>query len=282
MGKAVFNKAFNQEIIAFTFATGGTITTYSTGGKNYRVHTFNSSGTFDVQVAGSGGRNEVDFLVIAGGGGGSAFNNTTNWGGGGGGGAGGYQTSLGTSGRNTSPQNKIPINVQQYQITIGAGGGPQTSGNNSSALGISSTGGGASISQAAGLNGGSGGGGGGGASGITYVGGVGTGGQGFDGGTGGADGASGGGGGGGGAGGNGSNASQKGGNFSGGVGLSNTLRINNPETRGVGGKGETGFGSNAKGGQSGAENTGNGGAGAEYTTPGSGGSGIVIIRYEVA
>ena len=58
-------------------ATGGTVTTYSSGGNDYKVHTFTSNGTFTIS-AGSG---NVDYLVIAGGGGGGG-----EVGGGGGGG----------------------------------------------------------------------------------------------------------------------------------------------------------------------------------------------------
>lgn len=43
----------------FTAATGGTITTDG----NFKVHTFNSSGTFEVTTAGAG---VVEYLVIAG------------------------------------------------------------------------------------------------------------------------------------------------------------------------------------------------------------------------
>ena len=59
-------------------ATGGTITEINDDGVNYRVHTFTSSGTFEV-TSGSG---EVEYLIVAGGGSGGEGH-------GGGGGAGG-------------------------------------------------------------------------------------------------------------------------------------------------------------------------------------------------
>jgi hypothetical protein len=60
-------------------ATGGTITTAA--GKT--IHTFTSSGTFEV----TGGSGDVEYLVVAGGGGGGGADV------GGGGGAGGFRTS---------------------------------------------------------------------------------------------------------------------------------------------------------------------------------------------
>ena len=46
-------------------ATGGIESTYTSGGLNYKVHTFTSSGTFTPTASGT-----VDVLVVAGGGGG--------------------------------------------------------------------------------------------------------------------------------------------------------------------------------------------------------------------
>jgi hypothetical protein len=46
-----------------------------------------------------------------------------------------------------------------------------------------------------------------------------------------------------------------------------------------GGDGSSGLGNFAKGGFSGAVNSGNGGGGAEYRAGGSGGSGIVIVTW---
>ena len=75
------------------FATGGTITTAA--GKT--IHTFTSSGTFEVTI----GFSDVDYLVVAGGGGG----------GGGGGGAGGFRTGSG-----------FAVSPGPYSITVGGGG----------------------------------------------------------------------------------------------------------------------------------------------------------------
>ena len=82
-------------------ASGGTESTYSSGGVNYKVHTFTSSGTFIADSAGS-----VDVLVVAGGGGTGAgrYHN-------GGGGAGGvlYATNY-------------TITAASHTITVGGGG----------------------------------------------------------------------------------------------------------------------------------------------------------------
>lgn len=47
----------------FNDATGGTITTYTSGGKNYRVHTFLSTGTFTPVISDS----PFDVMLVAGG-----------------------------------------------------------------------------------------------------------------------------------------------------------------------------------------------------------------------
>jgi hypothetical protein len=127
---------------AFIVATGGTI---STSG-NCRIHTFTGPGTFSVtQVAISAPDNSADYLVVAGGGGGGKTSA------GGAGGAGGFRTSF------CAPATPITISVQNYPITVGAGGvtgGPTlgtpaggTRGSNAVALGITSTGGGGGPTQ---------------------------------------------------------------------------------------------------------------------------------------
>jgi hypothetical protein len=273
-------------------ATGGTITEYIGNGTNgtvgvtYRVHTFTSSGTFQVTNLGSS-NGQVDYLVVAGGGGGG-----TN--GGGGGGAGGVRFG------------SVTIPVGNQTIAVGNGGSGSNSaylagsnGQNSS-LGtlIVSTGGGAGASRDGGLNGqngGSGGGGGGGRS----VAGLGTVGQGNNGGNGTAynEECNASGGGGGGANGSGvAGASMIGGNGGEGIAYSITGtsvfygggggggRTCNDTTRGTGGNGGGGNG----GGQftsvqNGTPNTGGGGGGGGCcsATGGNGGSGIVIIRYPI-
>ena len=157
----------------FVTATGGTITTVCT---NFKVHTFTGPGTFCVSCGGnSSGSNTVDYLVIAGGGGGGKSR-------GGGGGAGGYRESPGAasgcysvSPLGAAPAAALPVSVQGYPITVGAGGpgvdspgpnvgpGPTSghSGSNSIFSTITSTGGGAGSSNTppeAGQDGGSGGG----------------------------------------------------------------------------------------------------------------------------
>ena len=124
-------------------ASGGTETTYSSGGTNYKVHTFTTSGNFIPTGDGT-----VDILVIAGGGGGGTCN--TSFQGGGGGGAGGYITSVGTSGANSSAISSINVSAQNYVIQVGGGGSGGangesqlgTSGSNSVALGVTANGGG--------------------------------------------------------------------------------------------------------------------------------------------
>ena len=117
-------------------ATGGTITEITDNGVNYRVHTFTSSGTFDVTFAPENA--EVEYLVVAGGGGGHGSFQSP---GGGGGGAGGLL------------DGSVQITSQSYSIFVGAGGGfgrgdgasvsfRPTSGANSSALGLVAVGGG--------------------------------------------------------------------------------------------------------------------------------------------
>ena len=79
-------------------ATGGTVTEITEGGVDYKVHTFTSSGTFEV-VSGIA---DVEYLVVAGGGGGGGW--------GGGGGAGGLLTGSTT------------VTPQIYTVSVGAGG----------------------------------------------------------------------------------------------------------------------------------------------------------------
>lgn len=283
-------------------ASGGTITTYSSGGKNYRVHTFLSSDNFVVTTGTSNviKDNQVDYLIIAGGGGGGYDV-------GAGGGAGGYRTTVTPTPGNTAVNPKINVTAQSYEIIVGSGGtggkegagGPEgartgNNGNNSVALGINTFGGGGGGgSDRFGENGGSGGGGGWG----SKTGGTGVSGQGFAGGNAASSCCHGGGGGG---------ASQVGANGAnnhiggkGGDGLPNNLRTGSDEIRagGGGGGGLTnpralgGSGGGGNGGRgsvfgstSGSVNTGSGGGGGGSAAPngGNGGSGIVIIRYEVA
>ena len=102
--------------VGYFTATGGTVTTSG----SYTIHTFTSSGTFQVTA----GNKNVESLVIAGGGGGGRDD-------GGGGGAGGYRNSTSgeASGGNSSAETALAVSVGSYTVTIGAGGAGATSGN---------------------------------------------------------------------------------------------------------------------------------------------------------
>jgi len=245
-------------------ATGGTITT--SGG--YTIHTFTSSGqTFTPNIAGN-----VEVLVVGGGGGGGG--STGSYGGGAGGGAGGYVYNA-----------SLALTGQAYTVVVGGGGGGASntrgsSGSNSSfstltAIGGGGGGGGGSAGLTTGLIGGSGGGAGYNGYALSTVG-AGTGGQGYAGGQNGATSWAGGGGGGGSSG-------------AGGVGQVNHVGglagVGTPSSiSGVSvtySTGGAGAGSSDTITVNAINNTGNGGNGIYGTTTisGSGGSGIVIVRY---
>ena len=139
---------------AFIAATGGTVATCG----DFKVHQFTGPGNFCVSAVGNAcGSNTVEYMIVAGGGGGGA-------GRAGGGGGGGFRTCTAFS-----------VSVQNYPVTIGAGGAGGadsvqpgcgangTSGSPTTALGRTSTGGGAggggdSSTASAGGSGGGGGG----------------------------------------------------------------------------------------------------------------------------
>ena len=85
-------------------ATGGTITQITESGINYTVHTFTSSGAFNVYAGGG----DVEYLVVGGGGGSGRGNGSQGANGGGGGG--GVTTG------------SIPLTVGSYPVVVGAGG----------------------------------------------------------------------------------------------------------------------------------------------------------------
>jgi hypothetical protein len=250
--------------------TGGTITTYSSGGNDYKVHSF-LSGTTNFVTLGPG---SVDILLVAGGGGGGGT--------GGGGGGGGVIVQSGRS-----------IGAGTFAVVVGGGGtggGYPSDGTTGSDTTFDSTtlvakGGGAGKHANQGGSGGSGGG------------------SGYNSGTGGTDtqssqsgdsgtygfgndGAGGAahngypGGGGGGAGSAGSVPSNgRGGD--GGGGKSNDYRTGSNVTYAAGGGGG-GRNVSGPGGSAGGTNTGNGGgggAGGGTVTGYDGGSGIAVIRY---
>jgi len=282
---------------------------------NYKYHIFTatktgSNGFAVASVGNSAGSNSVEYLVIAGGAGGGGYYYA------GGGGAGGFRNSCvgdSLSGRSSSLESKLGVSVQNYNVTIGAGGASQSSittyghvGSDSVLSTITSIGGGAGQAGPSAPTSAADGGCGGGGSGYGWDtagagGGSGTVGQGGDGGVA-SEGHGGGGGGtkedGGDA--TGSNASGKGGD--GGDGLPSVIS-GGSVTRGGGGgggaystddirgDGGAGGGGNGGGGSSqgaasaGTVNTGSGGGGGNHTNSSSqvgaaGGSGIVVIRYK--
>jgi hypothetical protein len=170
--KNVQDSTSNVTGTSFITATGGTITTCG----NFKIHTFTGTSSFNVTaLATVPTNNVVDYLVVAGGGSGGARDpGNAN----GGGGAGGFrfhscQTNFPTATAPAHPRNGpagLPVSVQSYPITIGAGGasvGPApsgvigNSGSNSSFSTITSAGGGYGGAGAGGKetagNGGSGG-----------------------------------------------------------------------------------------------------------------------------
>lgn len=137
-------------------ATGGTITTDGAD----KIHTFTSSGTFEI----TNGNPTLTYLVVGGGGGGGL-------GRGGGGGAGGYRSTT------------LVRGIGSYTVTVGAGGAASTAGSDSVFDTITADGGGeGGDSNEVGAAGGSGGGGGDDSSGP-HAGGAATSGQGNAGGT---------------------------------------------------------------------------------------------------
>jgi formylglycine-generating enzyme required for sulfatase activity len=286
-----------RSILGTPVMTGGTESTYTSGGMTYRVHQFTSSATATVIVAGN-----LDYLIVGGGGGGNGGDN--NGGGGGGGGGGGVLTGL------------TSVAAQTYTITVGNGGVggidnieslAARQGGNSSAFGITATGGGGGARfptppSSVGASGGSGGGG----FRNGNAGGAGTAGQGNNGGAAGAVGNGDfvGGGGGGGAGGVGGTGVLNGVGGTGGNGIASSItgssvnyggggaggsQAGAGSAGGTGGGGAggatTGFG--VTNGTSGTANTGGGGGGggrigAPRSNGGQGGSGVVIVRYRIS
>ncbi len=288
----------------FVAASGGTVT--CTG--DFKIHTFTGPGTLEVTCAGTAsGSNTLEYLVIAGGGSGGSSANGPNYRGGGGGGAGGYRESSGTTAGSytISPLgacvSAITASLTSYPITVGGGGAGSCNANNEGTPSVFSTitsaggggGGRDSANPASGAgcggqadNGGSGGGAAAAAPGLKVKGAGNTPpvspSQGQDGGgpNTGTGGCSCNGSGGGGATVAGTKAT---GPSAGAGGTGATSSINNsPTTRAGGGVGGTN-GPNSAGSPAPA-NSGGGGGGANGgpsdTGGGSGGSGIVIIRYK--
>ena len=281
----------------YVVASGGTETTSG----DYKIHTFTSSGTFQVTSAGQpGGSNKYSYLVVAGGGGARC----------GGGGAGGFREGKVSGDPFTASPLVAPdglaASVASFPITIGAGGAgaqaptyTQTSGSPSIFSTITSTGGGKSGFPAPGPADGTGypGGSGGGAAGSAKSGGTGNDppvspAQGFPGGTtSGSPSYSGAGGG----------ATTAGGNFpgpsKGGTGATTSISASplgyagggsgaSPTQGGIPKEPTNTGGASVAGSQSrpgtqcGSTNRGGGGGGVYCGVDGNGGSGVVIIRYK--
>jgi hypothetical protein len=134
--KNTMDSTSNVSGAAYVTATGGTITCCG----DYKIHTFTADGCFSVSCAGNpAGSTTIDYLVVAGGGGGGGLCER-----GGGGGAGGYRESF-----PNPATGGLPVSIQSYPITVGAGGGASlsgpargTNGNDSIFSTITSTGGG--------------------------------------------------------------------------------------------------------------------------------------------
>jgi len=158
----------------FIVATGGTIADSG----NFRIHTFTSSGTFCIASAPTPANNNVSYMVVAGGGGGGSAPSSNV---GAAAGAGGFREGETPAAPYTGSPLKncagLPVSVQAYPITVGAGGAGNAAsspwvganGADSTFSSITSAGGGGGGSgaspgspTAAGSDGGSGGGGGGG------------------------------------------------------------------------------------------------------------------------
>jgi hypothetical protein len=291
---AIADNTASTILPAFTTATGGTVTTCG----NYKVHTFTSSGCFQVTQVGNGpvnpagGPSTVSYLVVAGGGAGSVWS---------GAGAGGFRegrdtpTAYTTASPLVAPTG-LTITQTTYPITVGAGGAtgaiPGRYGNNSVFSTITSTGGGAGSCEtsANGFSGGSG-------SGAAQTG---TGGSGntppvspSQGTSGSPNGSPASGGGGGGA--TTAGSGRSGGNgaatsiissptpvtYAGGGGGAN--RTSSAGTGGSGGGGNSGvypYPGPQNTGTAGTANTGGGSGGGSDAIGGTGGSGIVVIRYK--
>lgn len=270
-GEITLSDFYGTSNAVFMAATGGTTTTSG----DYKIHTFTSSGTFNItQVGNAAGSNSIEYLVVGGGGnaGTRTQNHDYNGTGGSGGGGGGGSVLTGT---------KTSLSTGNQSITVGGGTGT------SSALGISAgSGGNGGSAGSEGVNGssGSGGGGGAGVRGGTF----GSGGAGSNGGNGGSTSGSGymaGGGGGGSTGANGSSniyfsTSRAQGTYS-------SISGSSVHYARGGARSPSGFMSNFGRSASGAANSGEGGQGTAHYNSGEivryggyGGSGIVILKYK--
>jgi hypothetical protein len=270
----------------YVTATGGTITTSG----DYKIHTFTSSGPFNVSSSGtSSGSNKVSYLVVAGGGGAQCA----------GAGGGGFREGKVSGDPYTASPLVAPDGLSvpetNYTITVGAAGSRPSGSSNTNTNGgvstfstITSAGGGKAGFGTTGVAGGSGGGS------TSTTGGAGntppvSPPQGNPGGTASGYSAAGGG------------ATAAGGNYpgphAGGTGATSSITASPLGFSGGGGGASPGGGSvareptgsggagiagaqSAPGTQCGVTNRGGGGGGVYCGTQGNGGSGIVVIRYK--
>ena len=125
--------------VQYIAASGGNTTI--TCGDN-KIHIFTGPGTLCVSNAGNAaGSNTVEYLVVAGGGGGGGGGTEpgNKFQGGGGGGAGGWRSFTALS--PASPLNApagLPVSVQGYPITVGAGGAGDPSNSTGGSRGVNS------------------------------------------------------------------------------------------------------------------------------------------------
>lgn len=118
-----------------TAVTGGTITSYQSGGSYYQVHTFTADGTLTVNSSVN-----VDFLIVGGGGGGAGRV-------GGGGGGGGVIVGTNQS-----------LSAQTYSVVVGSGGNGGTRGGYGNSITEGETGGESSFNSFIAMGGGGAGG----------------------------------------------------------------------------------------------------------------------------
>ena len=222
-----------QQYVSPTYrAVGGTVSYYTLNGVGYTLHTFLSTGTTNFTVFSTA---TVDMLLVGGGsGGGTSVSSPTGLG--------------GDAGQLVTATN-VTLDIGQYAVTVGNGGGSASTGSSSSIVGIvnvtysNTATGGASLTGA-------------GAGGAGSVLASDPGGPGLYNDY------------------SGTNTAYAGGGGNGGGGF--------PGNAGAGGLGGGGNGANSSGNsvQSGTPNTGGGGGGnAAGPVAGGGGSGIVLIRY---
>ncbi len=261
-------------LVVYMRASGGVITTDG----DFKIHTFNNSDTFSIDLLDHASNIDIDYLIVAGGGGGGRGSSSIAGGGGGGGQA--INDSLLIA----------ELSTDEYSVIIGNGGVGSSSdsvkgenGQNSSVFEIITLGGGGGGTFTPGSNGGTGGGG----SGNTNDFPDNAGGVGSNGGDGGAGKSSAtpsyrSAGGGGGATGNGADgALSANGGGAGGAGLISAITGSSVEYA-KGGRG----GDNDTTPSAGAANTGNGGGGGRSNTTlanmrgKDGGKGVVIIKYK--